>query len=383
MKLFSIDELAILAAAKDTCVSIFLPTERRGVETQQNPIRFKNLLREAEEQLIATGMRPQDARDLLKPAQKLDEYDFWQHQSDGLAIFISGDVFSYYCVPLDFAELVVVSDRFHFKPLLPLLTGDGQFYILALSQNQVRLFQGSRYSVSEMELGDVPQSIAEALKYDDTEKSLQFHTGTSQGGGGSDRSAIFHGQGSGNEEQKDDLLRYFQKVNGGLYELLNNQRFPLVVAGVDYLLPIYKQANTYPHLMDEGITGNPEELQAEELQQQAWNIVQPYFDQGQHEAMERYQEMAGTGQTASNITEAVSAAYYQRVDSLFVPVGQQKWGHFDPETGRVEVHPQQEAGDEDLMDLAAVHTLLNGGTVYAVEPEQVPGAAPLAAVLRY
>jgi hypothetical protein len=39
------------------------------------------------------------------------------------------------------------SDRFHLKPLLPLLTGDGRFYILALSQNQVRLLQGTRYSV--------------------------------------------------------------------------------------------------------------------------------------------------------------------------------------------------------------------------------------------
>lgn len=383
MKLFSIDELATLAtAAKDICVSIFLPTERRGVETQQNPIRFKNLLREAEEKLLATGMRGQDAKDLLKPIQELDEYEFWQHQSDGLAIFISGNVFSYYCVPLNFSELVVVNDRFHLKPLLPLLTGDGQFYVLALSQNQVRLFQGSRYSVNEMDLENVPQSIAEALKYDDPEKSLQFHTGTSPGGGG-DRAAVFHGQGAGNDEQKDNLLRYFRKVNDGLQELLKNQQFPLVVAGVDYLLPIYKQANTYPHLMDEGITGNPEELQAEELQQQAWNIVQPYFDQAQHEAVERYQAMAGTGQTASNIPEAVSAAYYQRVDSLFVPVGQQKWGQFDPETGRVEVHPQPETGDEDLMDLAAVYTLLNGGTVYAVEPEQIPGEAPLAAVLRY
>jgi hypothetical protein len=383
LKLFSIDELATLATVSDdTCVSIFLPTERRGVETQQNPIRFKNLLREAEEKLIDTGMRGQDARDLLKPVQELDEYEFWQHQSDGLAIFISSNVLSYYCVPLNFSELVVVSERFHLKPLLPLLTGDGQFYILALSQNQVRLFQGSRYSVHEMDLENVPQSIAEALKYDDPEKSLQFHTGTSQGGGG-DRSAIFHGQGAGNEIQKDNLLRYFRKVNDGLQELLKNPQFPLIVAGVDYLLPIYKQANTYPHLMDEGITGNPEELPAEELQQQAWNIVQPYFEQAQHQAVERYQAMAGTGQTASNIPEAVSAAYYQRVESLFVPVGQQKWGQFDPETGRVEVHPQPEIGDEDLMDLAAVYTLLNGGTVYAVAPEQVPGDAPLAAVLRY
>jgi Bacterial archaeo-eukaryotic release factor family 7 len=383
MTLLSIDELATLAAvSKETCVSIFMPTHRMGTQTQQNPIRFKNLLREAEEKLLETGLRGQDARDLLKSAQKLDDYLFWQHQSDGLAMFISANLFRYYCLPLNFAELVVVSDRFHLKPLLQLLTGDGQFYILALSQNQVRLFQGTRYSVSEVELEDVPQSIAEALRYDDPEKQLQFHTGTSQGGSG-DRAAMFHGHGAGNDDQKDNLLRYFRKVNEGLQELLKNMRSPLILAGVDYLLPIYKQANTYPYLMDEGIPGNPEELKAEELHEPAWKIVQSYFDQAQQELVERYQALAETGQTASNIQEVVPAAYYQRVESLFVPVGQQKWGLFNPGSGKVQVHSQQEAGDEDLMDLAALHTLLNGGTVYAVEPEQVPGDAPLAAVLRY
>ncbi|MBD0390536.1 MAG: hypothetical protein ICV54_29560, partial [Nostoc sp. C3-bin3] len=272
--------------------------------------------------------------------------------------------------------------RFHLKPLMSLLTGDGQFYILALSQNLVRLFQATRFSIREIELEDVPTSIAEALRYDDPEKSLQFHTGTPQGGSGS-RAAIFHGHGAGNDEQKDNILRYFRQVNDGLQELLENHKSPLVLAGVDYLLPIYRQANSYSYLIDEGITGNPDQLKAEELHTQAWQIVQPYFEAAQNEAIAHYQANLGTGKTASSIQEVVRAAYYRRVESLFVPVGQQKWGMFNPDTSNVEVHSEQKADDEDLMDFAALHTLLNGGTVYAVVPEHVPGDAPLAAVLRY
>ncbi|WP_026731103.1 baeRF7 domain-containing protein [Fischerella sp. PCC 9605] len=383
MKLFSIDELAILTAEANTnCVSIYMPTYKMSTETLQNPIRFKNLMRSAEEKLIENGLRGQDARDLLLPAQELDEYDFWQHQSDGLAIFISKNLFSYYTVPLDFQELVVVTDRFHLKPLMSLLTGDGQFYILALSQNLVRLFQATRFSIREIELEDVPTSIAEALRYDDPEKSLQFHTRTPQGGS-SDRAAIFHGHGAGNDDEKENILRYFRKVNDGLQELLKNPKSPLILAGVDYLLPIYKQANSYSNLIDEGITGNPDQLKAEELQAQAWQIVQPYFEGAQDEAIAYYEANLGTGKTASGIQEVVPAAYYQRVESLFVAVGQQKWGMFNPDTNNVQVHSEQKAGDEDLMDFAALHTLLNGGTVYAVAPEKVPGNAPIAAVLRY
>jgi hypothetical protein len=383
MKLFSIEEAKILIEQpKGTCVSIYMPTHKLGTQTQQDPIRFKNLLKEAEDKLIETGMRPQDARDMLARAQELDDYQFWQHQSDGLAIFIADNFFSYYQVPLNFDELVVVTDRFHLKPLLQLLTNDGRFYLLALSQNQIRLFQGTRYSVSEIELEDVPQSIAEALRYDDPEKQLQFHTGTSQGGGG-DRAAIFHGQGAGEDDQKENILRYFRQVDSGIQELLKNQQCPLVLAGVEYLFPIYKEANNYPHLIDGGVTGNPDISKPEELHAQAWEVVQPHFEKNQQKLVERYQELAGTGQTSDNISEVVPAAYFQRVDSLFVGIGIQKWGSFDPEKNQVEIHDQQQTGDEDLMDLAAIHTLINSGTVYAVDPESVPGKSPIAGIFRY
>ncbi|MDK3156606.1 hypothetical protein QPK87_08445 [Kamptonema cortianum] len=205
MPLLSLDQLANLTQTEEPSISIYLPTERRSKETRQNPIRFKNLIRQAEEQLIEQGLKTQEAHQLLQAAHELDTYDFWQHQSDGLAIFISPSLFRYYRLPLDFEELAVVSDRFHLKPLLSLFTGDGQFYLLALSQNQVRLFQGSRFSISEVELENVPQGIAEALRYDDPEQQLQFHTRTqparAEGDSRSDpygnRAAIFHGQGGG------------------------------------------------------------------------------------------------------------------------------------------------------------------------------------------
>ena len=155
------------------------------------------------------------------------------------------------------------------------------------------------------------------------------------------------------------------------------------MAGVDYLLPIYQQANTYAHLLPDGITGNPEMLKAEELHTQAWQIVQPYFEQAKEAMIARYQELQATEKTASTIEQVVPAAYFQRVEALFVPVGEQVWGVFDPDANSVQIHPQHQAGDEDLLDLAALHTLTNGGNVYAVEPGNVPQDKAIAAVFRY
>jgi hypothetical protein len=83
------------------------------------------------------------------------------------------------------------------------------------------------------------------------------------------------------------------------------------------------------------------------------------------------------------VQKAVLAAHHGRIETLFVAVGVQVWGGFDPEKDRVEVHRSPEPGDEDLLDLAAIQTLLKSGTVYAVAPEEVPDQALLAAVLRY
>ena len=388
MTILTRDDLRTLIGKQDgLCVSIYMPTHRMGREVQQDPIRLKNLLGKVQDRVVAGGACAPEARELLEPAEMLlHDGLFWQHQSDGLALFVSPEMFKHYCLPFDFEELVVITDRFHIKPLLPLLSGDGRFYVLALSQNEVRLLQGTRYSVSEVDLEDVPESLTEALRYNDPEKRLQFHTGTRTPGGKGERPAIFHGHGVASaDDPKDYILRYFHQVAGGLRDLLRDGEAPLVLAGVDYLLPIYKEANSYPHLVDEGIEGSPEEMSAAELHGQAWAIVHPLFLSAQQEAAAQYRQLAGTGsgQASRNLEEVVPAAYHGRVETLFVAVGLQQWGAFDPATNAVHLHERAEPGDEDLLDLAAVHTLLNRGTVYAIEPEKVPDEAPLAAVLRY
>jgi hypothetical protein len=383
MDLLEKEELKMLIQRREgPSVSIYMPTHRAFPETKQDPIRFKNLLRESEEQLKAGGLRSPDAKRLLKPAKALVKDGlFWQYQADGLATFISSDLFYHYHLPLKFDELLVVTDRFHIKPLLPLFSHEGLFYILALSQNEVRLFQCSRYSIREVELEDVPRSMSEALQYDDPEKQLQFHTRAPAAGGG--RAAMFHGHGVGKDDAKNNILRYFQQVDQGLRNILKEELAPLVLAGVDYLFSIYREANSYPHLVEQGITGNPESLKAEELHGQAWGIVEPQFLKAQEEAMAKYKQLAGSARASKDLKEIVPAACEGRIDSLWVAVGVQQWGFFDPDKRTVHIHAEPEPGDEDLLDFAAVHTILNGGTVYAMKPEEMPDEAPLAAVFRY
>jgi hypothetical protein len=290
-------------------------------------------------------------------------------------------VFLAYRLPYTFDELVVVTHRFHLKPLLSLLSGDGHFYVLALSQNQVRLLSCTRHSVAVVELPTLPSSLAEALKYNDPHRQLQFHTGTPAALGR--RAAMFHGQGVGIDDTKDNLLEYFRQIDRGLHEALRDEDAPLVLAAVDYYFPLYKEVTDYPHVVDSGIAGNPEALRPEALQAQAWPLVEPIFQQAYTAAVGAYQRYAGTGRTARALAAIVPAAYHGRVDTLFVALGVQEWGTFNPPAQEVRLSPHPEPAHADLLDLAAIHTFLNRGTVYAVAPEQVPDQTTAAAVLRY
>jgi len=387
MDLLTVSDLnTLIETEAEWCVSILMPTVRAGAEVQQNPIRFKNLLRSAEEQLGKLGKRTPDIDKLLQPAAALlDDPDFWRGVGDGLAVYVAPEQMVTFRLPLSFEEQVSVKPRFHVKPLLPLLSGDGQFYVLALSQKNVRLLQGSRDSVSEVNLEGVPESLAEALWADQPERQLQFRAVGSGAPGGGSQGPIYHGHGMGDEDLKQDILRYFHKVDRGLRDLIADKQIPLVLAGVDYLLPIYREASTYPHLLDAGITGNPDTLSAKELHAKAWKLVKPVFAKAQGEQAAQYEKLAGRDdpRASNKLSDIVLAAHRGRVATLFVEWGARAWGRFNPKDDTVHVHPEMQPGDQDLLDLAVTYTFSNSGQVYVVEKGTVPGGTTMAAIFRY
>ncbi len=372
---------ALLAKHQGWCISIFMPTFRTGAESQQNQIRLRNLLRKAEEKLLAGGLRPQEIKTLMEPAQALPgNILFWRKQSDGLALFLSIDFFRSFCLPEAFAEQVTVADRFHIRPLLPLLEGDRRFHILALSQNEVRFFEGTVRNIKEIELESVPKNLQEALGYDEFGKQVRFRSGT---GGGGDRYAMISGHGAEPDDTKDNLLKYFRLIDRGLRDLLRNEATPLVLAGVDYLFPIYREANTHPRLIAEGIPGNPQGISPDVLHRSALKIVSPYFQKAEQDAVAQYRQSSGTGLTSTDLREIVPAAVHGRVGTLFAASDRQQWGFFHRQTGNIECHEQMEADSEDLLELAAVQTFLNGGSVFILPLERMPDKGDLNAVFRY
>jgi len=374
----------LVSKQEQLCVSLYMPTHRRGREVDQDPIRLKNLLRSAEDRLVQSGARPGDVSNMLRPARDLlESRTFWRHQSDGLALFMAPGEFLEYRLPIGFDELVVVTDRYHIKPLLPLVTVDGRFFVLVFSQKDVRLLLGTRQGIGEIDARGIPSSLKETLDPDRYQSSFQSHTGGHSRGG--KRDMAFHGVGGSEADRKESIERFFRQLDRGVCDLLGEQRAPLVLAGVDYLRPIYREVSKYPALVEGGISGNHDDSRVHSLHTQAWEKVEPLFRSRQDRAWQRYLDLSGTGsgQVSSKIEEIVQAAVGGRVETLFFGEGLFCWGSFDTSSGEVSIHDRRQIGGRDLLNYSVFNTISQGGEAFGLPPDNMPQNSPMVAVLRY
>jgi len=384
MDTFGASELRRLTGNRQgTCVTIFMPTHSTGRDGQQDALRLKNLIGKAERDLVDQGARTTDVRKLLQPVRELPgEPGFWEKRSHGLALFVAEGVFDRFRVPISLDEQVIVNQRFQVKPLLPLVNSKDDYCLLALSQNRVRFFEGRQFGLREVHVDGLPENMEKALNYDQVFRGSQVHSGQ-RGSDYGKQGAVFHGQGGEREIAKEDLAKYFRLIDSALHPVLRDRQTPMILAAVQYLLPIFRDVSTYPHIAREELPGNPDHLSDRDLHTRAWPIVASWSEADRAAAAAKYQQLAGTGKTADDLRQILPAACQGQIESLFVDRGAHLWGSFDVQTSEVQLNGEAEkAAADDLLDLAAVQTLLNRGTVYSVEAEKCP-SPPICAVFRY
>ena len=313
MDLLSAHDLVRLADERGgTRVSLFLPTHRGGPQTDRNRIRLKNLLATARQALLADGGRAGEVDAVLEPARRfLDEVRSWEQPSDGLALFLGPDRLRRFRVPLRLPELVTIGDRFIVRPLLPLLIAGGHFYVMALSQDEIRLFEGTRFSLDEVALDGLP--LAMWLTMPRRRPQVQAFLADRGGTGGR---TVFHG--SDDAKPKMLVLQHFQRVDQALREVLIRAQAPLVLAGVRSMQALYQKANTYPELLAAGLDGSPRDISIEEMHRRAWRLVEPVLRGNEAVAASAHRALQGTGRTSSNPAEVLTAARQGRVEALFL-----------------------------------------------------------------
>lgn len=388
MEIFNIEEFKKLAAQHHPrCVSIYIPTHRRNEEGDANKkdqITLKNQLSDAEKQLITFGMSESEVEEYLKPiTDLLEKIDFWTYNEEGLALFLAEGELKIYRLSVSFEPYTYVGTHFYLKPLTALLVDQNRHYLLNLSLGEVKLYEVTENHISAVDTGDsLPGDLTDVVGKDFEEKHLQQRTGQGEGG---ESGGMYHGHGVSNQTiKKEEALEYFRKIDDIVNDYIHDEKSPLIVACVDYLFPIYKEANTYNHLVDSHISGNRENEEKIELAKKSRELLKQAKGSKLKTSKAQFEEALSNGRASYEYEDTIPAAIAGRVETLILDRREHLWGTYEEKTHSVETTPVRKVGESDLLDLAATHTVLNGGDVYLLDNDEMPAPEKSSnAIFRY
>lgn len=362
------DEMEALARHRsDLCVSITLPTTPITADTDGDRILLGNLVRDALAQADAAKI---DRRRVEATAEALadlvDDDDFWRVQARSLVVYATPDEVRTYRVPSALTAQVAVSDRFHLKPLLLARTFPHACRVLALAIGGARLLEISAdLPTAEIRVPDLPRDAASAV------------------GKASIGQRSFSGRLGGSEGRTVRMRQYARKVEAALRGVLASADVPLVLAAAEPIASIYRSVNTYPHLLPEGVDGNPEGEADGALATAARNVLDRAYAGQLAEWRDLYHEREANGRATKDIAHAARAATFGMIDTVMVDMDRAIPGTVDDESGAVTFAEGASAVSYGVADEIARRALLAGGRVLSVRSGDIPGGGDLAAILRY
>ena len=377
------DLSAIWDNCRPPCLSLYQPTHRGHPENKQDRIRFKNLVKALEESLLQRFPNA-EIRPLLEPFLALSaDTPFWNHTFDGLAILGAKDFFQVYNLQRPVPELAVVADSFHVKPLLRILQSADRYQILAVNRHAIRLFEGNRDALDEIEPAQgVPRTLTQALGEELTE---QHQTVASYGGVGGGKPGMYHGHGSKESEVDSDARRFFRAVDQAILEHHSRTSgLPLILASLPEHHHMFHELSRNPFLIPESIDIHPDALPSvEEFRKRAWRLVEPRYLALLADLVEKFGKAWSEGLGSDDPPRIAKAGLEGRVGTLLIEADRVLPGRINAATGDVEQDDVSHPQVDDLLDDLGELVLKRGGHVVIVPTERMPTKTGAAAIFRY
>ncbi|MET3527143.1 baeRF11 domain-containing protein [Phenylobacterium koreense] len=357
---------ALNEARADACVSIYLRTTPLAQSPDATRIELGNLIRQAREQLQGSGF---DKRRLALLTEHLDDLldddEFWRLQASSLAILATPDSVRTFRLPNNLSSMAIVSDRFHLKPLLRSITFPHSAFVLAISENAVRLV--GVYA-------DLPPTTIKV-------PGFPKHAADAVGKGSlNDRSPS--GRVHGLEGQNVRFRQYARQVDAALRPVLTGRDTPLILAGVGRVPSIFRSVNSYPGLVDQTIEASPDHMTEAQLAEAARPILDGAYQQELSRLRALYEARASEGRATSDLSDAARAATGGAIEVLLVNIDTVVPGAVD-ETGAVTFSDKDAPAGYGVADEIAARALASGARVLGVREPDLPAGGELAAILRY
>jgi hypothetical protein len=369
----------ILRAPEPPCLSLYQPTHRHHPDTQQDPIRFRNLVKVLEESL-RQKYSSRDLRRLLRPFQELaEDYHFWNYNLDGLAVLAGPGVFHFYRLPRPVPELAVVAESFHVKPLIRILQSADRYHVLGLNRQQIKLFEGNRDALAEVEIEPgVPRTAIEVVGEEEAKEDHLSVWPSAPGGG------VHYGTASTAEILDHEANRFFRAVDRAILEHYSRPlALPLILAALPENQSSFRQISRNPFLIAEGVTIHPDALSVEALRERTWQVLEPHYLKRLAGLVEMFGVVRAKELGDDDLAQIAPNAAAGRVATLLIEADRLIPGRLDGATGEIEFAELTDPNVADLLDDVAAVVLKNSGHVVIVPAERMPTQTGIAAIYRY
>jgi len=344
-------------------VSIILPTYRTAPENLKDPIRVKNLVKEAEDRLLQE-FTWREVDSLTTRLHDLVEHLDYQYMTEGLAIYVNKDFARAFSLPFKPAEQVVVGETFATRNLVLALNRTQRYWVLSLGDKPTRLLEGVRDSLVEITEGGFPM--------------------TNEGPGAATK--LPGGQGINTSAYRDEMNRqFYSAVDAAFKEFMVDDELPLVVAGVDRTVTFFQEVSSHTSAIIGTLRGNYDKTSVYELAELVWPLVKANRAVQVDEVLAELDAAISAQKYATSITEVWHMAQEGRGSTLIVETGFHYPARVD-ETG-LFLTPADDATAPGVIDDAVddvIETVMSkGGKVVFVDDGVLEQYQHIAMILRY
>lgn len=364
------------------CLSLYQTTHRHHPENTQDPIRFRNLVKSLQSSLEAQYSADAIVA-LLAPFHALaDDHAFWETTRDGLAVLGSKDSFRVFRLQRPVADLAIVADSFHVKPLMRMQQAADRFHILGVNRDTFRLYEGNRDALDEIQPdASIPQTMTAALGNELTGKE---QTVASYGGVGHGHSAMHHGLSGLEVEVAIDDERFFRVVDKAILEHYSRPTgLPLILATLPEHRELFHRISHNPFLLKTGIDHYPDTMSLDELRASAWRVIAPQMEARLTSLIEEYGTARSHALGDDDLPLVAAALTTGRVATLLVDAEREIPGRFDAVSGTLHYADIASPTVDDVLDDMAQSAIRMGGTVVLVPSAQMPSTTGIAAIYRF
>lgn len=346
-------------------ISLIMPTHASGRQVTQNAIRFKNLVSQATEKLVALGESESEANkrvQLLLELQRDD--DFWQHQRAGLAVYLSNDGLTAVGLLSPPSEVTLISECFYVTPIALDAAGQKRFRVLTLTWDEAQVYLANRTDMNVDETDLFPIALRDVILPPDAEDQLQFRTPASAAGG-----VMYHGQGGGEGMIESDRKRFLSEVGKRCKSLGGQSPLPLIIVGTEEVRGEFIATTQIEP--SQTIDASPDGLGPQEV---ADRVSQLINDVGEQDSAKELGDQLGTALAQSrgslDAEEILTATSAGRVRQLLLSSSlASQASKFDEETLL-------------LVNTAVIQTLQAGGEIVECS-DKVLGSSSMGAIYRY